>query len=68
MNRQKLANFFYGLTTFIALILVVESIYDGREGWRIGLNCLLFVFCAAGLIVRKVEQRKDSNKNNDNNQ
>ena len=68
MNRQKLADFFYGLSTFLALFLVVVSIYDGREAWRIGLNCLLLVFCASGLIVRKVEQRKDSKKNNDNHQ
>jgi hypothetical protein len=64
MNKQKLADFFYGLTTFLALLLVVESIYDGLEGWRIGLNCLLLVFCAAGLIVRKLEQRKKKNNQN----
>ena len=63
MKKQKLADFFYGLTTFLALLLVVESIYDGLEAWRIALNCLLFVFCADGLIVRKLEQRK---KNKDN--
>lgn len=59
MNKQKLADFLYGLTTFLALLLVVESYYDGLEGWRIGLNCLLFILCAAGLIVRKIERRKE---------
>ena len=58
MNRQKLADILYGLMAFIALILVVVSIYDGLDAWRIGLNCLLFVCCAAGFILRKVEQRK----------
>ena len=58
MDRQKLADFLYGLLALIALILVVVSIYDGLDAWRIGLNCLLFVFCAVGLVVRKLEQRK----------
>ena len=58
MNKQKVAGFLYGLTTFLALILVVESIYDGLGVWRIGLKCALFVCCVAGLIVRKIERRK----------
>jgi hypothetical protein len=64
MNKQELADFLYWILASIALILVVVSIYDGLEGWRIGLNCLLFVFCAAGLIVRKLEQRKKKNNQN----
>lgn len=58
MNKQKVADFFYGFTTILALILVVESIYDGLAIWRILLYFLLFGFCAAGLIVRKLERRK----------
>ena len=62
MKKQKVAEFLYGLMTFIALILVVASIYDGLAIWRIVLYSLLFVFCAAGLIVSKLGRRKkDSN-------
>ena len=59
MSKQKGAGFLYGLSTFLALFLVVTSIYDDREAWRIGLNCVLFVCCVAGLIVNKHKRRKD---------
>ena len=62
MKKQKVADFLYGLTTFLALILVVASIYDGLAIWRIVLYSLTFVFSAAGFIVSKLERRnKDSN-------
>ena len=58
MSKQKLADFFYWFTTFLALVLVVESIYDGFGSWRIILRILLFGCCAIGLVFRIVERRK----------
>ena len=57
MNKRRVADFLYGLTTFLALILVVASIYDDMAIWRIVLYSLTFVFSAAGLIVSKLERR-----------
>ena len=58
MRKQKVTDFLYWFTTFLALILVVASIYDGQDIWRIALKTLLFVCCATGLVVRILERRK----------
>lgn len=58
MRKQKVTDFLYWFTTFLALLLFVESIYDGQDIWRIALKTLLFVCCAAGLVLRMLERRK----------
>ena len=50
------------LVLLISLILLIASIYDGRETWRIILYAAQFVFCAAGLIVSKLERRKKNSE------
>ena len=48
----------WALVLLISLFLLIASIYDERETWRILLYAVQFVFCVAGLIVSKLEKRK----------